>query len=64
VAVEHVEQPEDRTSETVSIARCRDLLGDDAKGMSDDDIASILHHADAVAHTIVQMFLETHMASE
>jgi hypothetical protein len=45
-------------SEARTIARCRELLGDDADGMSDQEVEQIRRHADAVAHVIVEMFLE------
>jgi hypothetical protein len=41
-----------------TIARCRELLGDEAEGLSDAEIDHIRRHADAVAHVIVEMFLE------
>jgi hypothetical protein len=45
-------------SEPMSITRCRELLGDDADGLSDTDIECVLRHADALAHVIVEMYLE------
>ena len=49
---------EDIASELISIARCRELLGDEADGLSDHEVDLIRHHADAMAHIIVEMFLE------
>lgn len=49
---------EDIVSETISIARCRELLGDEAEGLSDHEVDLIRRHADAMAHIIVEMFLE------
>jgi hypothetical protein len=46
------------------IARCRGLPGDEAEGLSDQEIDRIRHHADAVAHVIVEMFLEQRAARE
>ena len=45
-------------SELIPIARCRELLGDEADGLSDHDIDLIRQHADAMAHIIVEMFIE------
>jgi hypothetical protein len=45
-------------SELISIARCRELLGDEADGLSDHEVDLIRQHADAMAHVIVEMFLE------
>jgi hypothetical protein len=44
-------------SDAISIARCRELLGDEADGLSDDDVDQIRRHAEAMAHVIVEMFL-------
>jgi hypothetical protein len=49
---------EDVSSESISIARCRELLGDEAKNLSDDDIARIRQHARAMADIIIETFLE------
>jgi hypothetical protein len=55
---------EDTTSELISIARCRELLGNDADGLSDRDVDRIREHADVMAHVIVEMFLEKRAASD
>ena len=47
-----------------TIARCRELLGDEAAGLSDEEIDHIRRHADAVAHVIVEIFLEQRAAQE
>jgi hypothetical protein len=46
-------------SDAISIARCRELLGDEAEGLSDQEVDLIRQHAAAMAHVIVEMFLET-----
>jgi len=50
--------PTDAASDSLSIARCRELLGDEAEGLSDCDVDRIRQHADAMARTIVEIFLE------
>ena len=40
-----------------TIARCRELLGDEADGLSDEEIDRVRRHADAVAHVIVEILL-------
>ena len=45
-------------SDAILIACCRELLGDEADGLSDHEIDLIRRHADAMAHIIVEMFLE------
>jgi len=52
------------TSDANTIARCRALLGDEAKGLSDVEIDQIRRHADAVAQVLVQVFLEQRTARE
>ena len=42
----------------LSIARCRELLGDEADSMTDHDIAEIRRHARAMAHIVVEMYEE------
>jgi len=40
----------------ISIARCRQLLGDDERGMSDEDIEAIRQHAQAMAHALINTY--------
>jgi hypothetical protein len=56
--MEHAHDADVR-SDAISIARCRELLGDDADGLSDHEVDLIRQHADAMAHIIVEMFLES-----
>jgi len=44
-------------SEPISAARCRELLGDEARHLSDDEIEAIRRHAHAMAHVLVDVFL-------
>jgi hypothetical protein len=48
----------DTRPDPISIARCRELLGDEAAALSDQDIDQIRQHADAMAHVLVEIFLE------
>jgi hypothetical protein len=41
------------------IARCRELLGEEAAGLSDAEVDSIRIHAEAIAHMLIKAFLET-----
>ncbi len=52
----------DSSSTRLSIARCRELLGHDADGLSDEPVADVSDHANAMAHVIVDLFLEQHAA--
>jgi hypothetical protein len=51
-------------SDANTIARCRELLGDEAESLSDHEIDQIRGHADAMARVIVEIFLEQRAAQE
>ncbi len=51
-------------SDALSIAHWRELLGEDAEGLSDHEVDQIRRHADAIAHVIVEMFLERQTTPE
>ena len=40
----------------ISIARCRELLGDEAESMTDHDIEVIREHAETMAWILVEMY--------
>ena len=40
------------------VARCREVLGDEAEGLSDDEVDRIRQHAETMARMIVEIFLE------
>jgi hypothetical protein len=42
----------------ISIARCRELLSDEADSMTDHDVAEIRRHALAMAHIVIEMYEE------
>jgi hypothetical protein len=46
------------TFEPMSVARCRELLGHEADGLSEVEVDGIRQHAEAMAHVIVEIFLE------
>lgn len=54
----------DAISDPMSIARCRELLGEEADGLSDREVDQLRQHADALAHVIIDMYLEEQAASE
>ena len=41
-----------------TIDRCRELLEDDAIGLSDEDVDRVRRHADVVARIVIELFLE------
>jgi hypothetical protein len=45
--------------EPITIARCRELLGDEADTLTDQDIELILRHAQTMAQVVVEIFVET-----
>jgi hypothetical protein len=50
--------------ETISIARCRELLGEDADSMTDQDVDDIRRHAETMASIVVEMYEEQCRVSE
>ena len=61
--MEYVEQAEPRP-EPISIARCRELLGENAESMTDQDVEAIRRHAETMASIVVEMYQEQWRASE
>ena len=54
----------DVNSEPISITRCREILGDEATGLSDVEVDQIRRRADAMAHVIIDVFLEQRAAQD
>jgi hypothetical protein len=44
--------------ELISIARCRELLGEEAESMTDQEVALIRRHAATMACIVVEMYQE------
>ena len=44
-------------SEETGLTLCRELLGDEAADLSDEQLAAIRQHAQAMAKVLVEMFL-------
>ncbi len=42
-----------------TIDRCRELMEDDAIGLSDEDVDRVRRHADVVARIVIELFLES-----
>jgi hypothetical protein len=49
----------DERPEPISIARCRELLGDEADTLTDQEIELIRWHAETMAQVVVEMFVES-----
>ena len=48
----------DEEMDSISIARCRELLGDEAEELSDQEVDLMRRHAAAMAHVLVEIFLD------
>ncbi len=44
----------DTTPEPISIVRCRELLGDEADALSDDEVRDVARHAEAMARVLIR----------
>src|SRR3954471_21126113 len=53
----------DDRPEPIFIARCRELLGDEADTLTDQDLEMICRHAETMAQIVVQMFVESRRIS-
>ena len=43
--------------ESISVARCRELLGNDADTMSDEEVLAVARHAESLAHVVIELAL-------
>jgi hypothetical protein len=59
-----MEHDHDVHAEPMSIARCRELLGTEATGLSDVEVDQIRRHADVMAHVVMEIFLEQRAPQE
>ena len=53
-AIDHADQD----PEPLSVARCRELLGDDAAMMSDEEVVAVARHAETLAHILIVIALQ------
>jgi hypothetical protein len=53
-----VPEPAEAIPESISIARCRELLGTEADARTDDEVLEIARHAEAVAHIVIALALQ------
>lgn len=59
-----MEREHDICTERITIARCREILGDEADELSAADVERISRHAELMAHAVIEMFLAQHAAHE
>lgn len=50
----------DLTADEISLDRCRELLGDEAAGLSDEQVDRIRQHAETMAHVLIEICLQDH----
>ena len=55
--MEYVEHAEP-TPEPISIACCREVLGQDAESMTDQDIEDLRRHAETMACIVIEIYQE------
>ena len=44
--------------ESISVARCRDVLGDEADTLTDDEVIDVARHAEAMAHILIDLVVQ------
>jgi hypothetical protein len=44
--------------ESISVARCRELLGDDADSLTDEEVLVVAHHAESLALVLIELALQ------
>jgi hypothetical protein len=59
-----MQHEDDAPFEAISNARGRQILGEDADGLSDDDVERLVRYADTLAHVVIEMFLEQRASAE
>ncbi|MBY0497362.1 MAG: hypothetical protein K2Y23_24435 [Cyanobacteria bacterium] len=64
VPMEYDVERADSRPEPISIARCRELLGEAAESMTDQDIEDVRRHAETMACIVVEMYQEHCRVSE
>jgi hypothetical protein len=55
--MEFIERTDDGP-EPITIARCRELLGEEAESMTDQEVALIRRHAETMACIVVEIYQE------
>lgn len=52
---------EDGEEDLIPIDVCRQILGDEAVGVSDEEVDRVRRHANALAHVLVELAQETEL---
>ena len=53
----------DAGPEPIPLARCRELLGEEAEALTDEEVTQIRRHAETMAQIVVEMYLKHHEIS-
>ena len=48
----------EREPEPISVARCRELLGDDADTLTNEEVLLVARHAELLAHVLIDLALQ------
>jgi len=48
----------DITPEPITLSRCREVLGDEAEALSDDEVRDVARHAEAMARVLIALALQ------
>lgn len=62
VMARHAHGPLDLTTRRescLSLAECRDLLGEEGMALSDEEADAVRQHAETMAHVLIEIFLES-----
>jgi hypothetical protein len=59
-----MDHKDDIAFDPISIARCREILGDEAEGLTEMEVDQICRHAESMAHVIVDLYLEKSISEE
>ena len=54
----------DARPEPIPLARCRELLGEEAEALTDEEVALIRRHAETMAYIVFEMYVKHHEASQ
>jgi hypothetical protein len=44
--------------QSISVARCRELLGNEADTLSDDEVLAVARHAESLAGVVIELALQ------
>jgi len=48
----------ENVTEPISIVRCRELIGDEAEALTDNEVLELVRHAEAMARVLIELVLQ------